>query len=339
MKDPMVQHAKLMRHAKRTGAIQSGETLATWQDKARDKLGELLGIPFERSDSTFCVESQTVCEGYDEYRMSLRTESCFETVACLRIPTHVPRPMPVIICLQGHSKGMHISLGEAKYEGDEQTICGGDRDFARQIVNRGYAALALEQRAFGECGGTPEGPDCYQSAMSALLIGRTLIGERVWDVSRAIDMLEAHFPQINAARIAVMGNSGGGTTAIYAAAMDIRIAAAMPSCAFSGFAASIGLQKHCACNYIPNILRYYDMGDVAGLIAPRSLVVINGKEDTIFPIDAAVAEFAVTQRYYALADAADKCRHLIGPEGHRFYAALGWPVFDEVTGWRKSVNG
>ena len=43
-----------------------------------------------------------------------------------------------------------------------------------------------------------------------MMLGRTMIGERCWDVSRAIDVLEA-LPEVDAARIAVMGNSGGGT--------------------------------------------------------------------------------------------------------------------------------
>ena len=84
--------------------------------------------------------------------------------------------LPLIICLQGHSKGFHISLGRPKYEGDEETINGGDRDFARQIIARGQAALAIEQRAFGERGGTPE-PNCYQPSVQNFLLGRTIVGD------------------------------------------------------------------------------------------------------------------------------------------------------------------
>lgn len=40
---------------------------------------------------------------------------------------------------------------------------------------------------------------------------------------------------------------------------------------------------------------------------------------------------AVAGVYYAMAGVQDECRH-IGPESRRFYAALGWPVFDELTG-------
>ena len=243
-------------------------------------------------------------------------------------------PVPVVICLQGHSKGMHISLGRPKYPGDEELISGGDRDFALQIIREGYAAFVLEQRGFGECGGTPNGPACQQPAMAALLLGRTLIGERVWDVMRSVDLIRDHFTELDADRIAVMGNSGGGTTTIYAAAMDPRIAAAMPSCAFCGYEASIGAQHHCTCNYVPGIMNYFDMGDLAGLIAPRPLVIVNGALDTIFPIESAREQFAIAESYYAAADAAAKIAHIVGAEGHRFYAAQGWEAFTRLTHWK-----
>lgn len=335
MSNPMDRHATLMHAAPRASAIAPGVELETWQPQARATLGNLLGLPLERCDAKLRILSQSEAEGYTQYDLAFHTEPEYEALACLRIPKDAAPGTPVVICLQGHSKGMHISLGEPKYEGDERSIAGGDRDFARQIIAQGYAALALEQRAFGACGGTPEGPSCYQPAMSALLLGRTLVGERVWDVSRAIDMLEAHFPQLDTARVAVMGNSGGGTTTVYAAAYDTRIAAAMPSCAFCGFAASIGLQHHCSCNYVPGILQHFDMGDLAGLIAPRPLVIINGKDDGIFPLDSALEQFALAQSYYALAHAQERCQHITGPEGHRFYAALGWPVFNALTGWKE----
>lgn len=332
MRDPMVQMVHLMQNAPRAGAIREGEDFSAWQAAAREKLEKMLGLPFERCEDQFRIESETECAEYTEYRLAFHTEAHFEMAACLRIPKGAEKP-PVVICLQGHSTGMHISLGQPIYEGDEKSINGGDRDFAVQIVKKGYAALAMEQRGFGLCGGTEKGPACYQPAMSAILMGRTLLGERVWDVSRAIDMLEAHFPQVDAGRVALMGNSGGGTATIYAAALEPRITAAMPSCAFCGYEASIGVQYHCSCNYVPGIMKEFDMGDLAGMIAPRPLVVVSGQNDTIFPLESAKAEFAVVEKYYALAGAPDMCRHVVGPEGHRFYAALGWPVFDELTNW------
>lgn len=336
MNNPQTQHIFMMDHVTRKGAYRPGEDFLAWQRAAREKLGELLGMDtFEKCDDNLKIEWTKDETDYTEYRLLFNTEAHYQARAHLRVPKGAQGAVPVVICLQGHATGMHISLGVPKFPGDEETISGGDRDFVRQVIAKGYAALALEQRGFGECGGTEKGPACYQPAMAALLLGRTILGERVWDISRTIDLLEKHFPQVDVKRLAVMGNSGGGTATIYAAAMDERIAAAMPSCAFCGYKESIGVQHHCSCNYVPGVMRSFDMGDLTGLIAPRPLVIVNGLHDTIFPIDSANREYETTEKLYAVAGTPDMCRHIVGPEGHRFYAALGWPAFDALTGWNR----
>ena len=40
------------------------------------------------------------------------------------------------------------------------------------------------------------------------------------------------------------------------------------------------------------------MGDLAGLVAPRKLLIMNGQKDDIFPIDAAREEFKTTKAVY-----------------------------------------
>jgi hypothetical protein len=173
--------------------------------------------------------------------------------------------------------------------------------------------------------------------MVSLLLGRTMIGERAWDVSRAIDAL-ATFPELDLSRICCMGNSGGGTLTYFAACLDQRIRLAMPSCAVCTFRGSIAAIDHCVCNYVPGILRYVEMPDLAGLIAPRPLIVVTGRRDTIFPLPAVQSAFATIQQIYTAAGAADRCRLIIGDEGHRFYAADAWPVFQEMLGRPRELN-
>ena len=332
--DPRVCHVELMKKCLPAMRKAPGETLDAWQSRARQRLEELMGLPLKQEAENFRIE--WVNDGHPEYtetRFLFSSEPDSDVVCHLLIPGHVPQEkIPLIICLQGHSTGMHISLGRPHSPEDEEDIRG-DRDFALQAVARGRASLTIEQRGMGERGGTPH-PACLFPAMQALMLGRTLLGERCWDVSRAIDAVIAHFPVIDPDRIAVMGNSGGGTTGIYAAALDPRIAAAMPSCAFSGFLPSIGIQQHCACNYIPGILREFDMADIAGLIAPRPLVIVNGALDRIFPLDSAMEQAGILRELYSQAGASEAFEHVIGPEGHRFYADLGWKAFDSLTGWR-----
>lgn len=226
-------------------------------------------------------------------------------------------------------------MGRSIYDGDDELISGGDRDFAKQIVKEGYAALVLEQRGFGERKSEaflkfePKADTtCWHVAMTAILMGRTLIGERVWDISRAIDML-CTLPYIDSEKIAVMGNSGGGTATYYAACMDERIKVVMPSCSVCTYEDSIIAGRHCTCNYIPNIAKYVDMGDLACLIAPRPLIVVAGEKDHGFHIEGTKKAYDTIQKIYSRMGAKDNCRLVIGPEGHRFYADQSWPVFNE----------
>ncbi|MCI8441930.1 MAG: hypothetical protein HFG27_05275 [Provencibacterium sp.] len=300
---------------------------AGWQSRCTKKLEELLGLPLARcEEDRYTVEYTREEADYSETRFHFQSEPGYEVPAHLLVPKGAKGPLPVVICLQGHSTGMHISLGRPKFPNDEKTISGGDRNFAVRAVREGYCAIALEQRCFGECGGTPEGPDCTNSSLTALLIGRTTIGERVWDVMRLIDVIERHIPQADSKRILCMGNSGGGTAAFYSACMEPRIRFCMPSCAVCTYGDSIAAMRHCACNYIPGIRKYFDMGDLAGLIAPRPLVIVAGREDPIFPLSGVRESFAEAQRLYAAAGNPQGCTLVIGEGGHRFYADDAWPV-------------
>ena len=312
--------------------IKDGENLESWQKAAREKLSLLLGLDkiSPAIDDCFNIESKTEFEAFTDDRITVQSEEGFFIPCNLWVPKINADKIPMVVCLQGHSTGAHISLGRPKFEGDEKTISGGDRDFAVQIVKEGYCALAIDQRGFGECGGTENGPACLVPTMTALLYGRTTIGERVFDISRAIDVITKNFDFIDADNIACMGNSGGGTATIYASAIDTRIKAAMPSCALCTYKDSIGAMAHCSCNYVPNIAYDFDMGDLCGLIAPRSLLVVSGAKDGIFPHDGVAESIDVAKKYYEAADASQNVDWVEGPEGHRFYAALSWPKFHKL---------
>ena len=311
----------------------------SWRSQVKEKITELLGDMPEKTEENLRIEWEKEHDTFKEYRILFNSEENVEVPCHLWVPKAAKKPCPVVICLQGHSTGMHISMGRAVYDGDSELIAGGDRDFARQIVNEGYAALVLEQRGFGERKSNKElkfRPNadctCAHPAMTAMLIGRTLIEERVWDISRAIDMLES-FSEIDMDRVAVMGNSGGGTAAYYAACMDERIKIVMPSCSVCAFKYSIAAMRHCPCNYIPYIAKYVDMGELACMIAPRKLIVVAGEKDHGFLIEGVHEVYETIEKIYEKAGAKENCRLVVGREGHRFYAEPSWPVFRELSGW------
>lgn len=309
------------------------ESLSEWQKKASEKLCELLALPRTECEREFNIEFTEKHKGFTEIRFTFQSEEG-EYVPChLWLPENADgKKLPLMICLQGHSTGMHISMGRVKFEGDDSTVNDGDRDFMRHCIERGMAAVCLEQRCFGERGGNPS-PDCYFASMTAILSGRTLLGGRVWDIMKLIDVLEEHFSDsVDTDSVYCMGNSGGGTATFYSAALDKRIKAAIPSCAFATFRGSIGAMYHCACNYVPGISKYFDMAEIAGLIAPRPLVIVSGKKDEIFPLSTAEHEFTrLKEIYYKNSDFHGNCIHVKGDGGHRFYAEPAFEAFLKIV--------
>ena len=329
---PLEHHVRISANAAPLLRWDGTAPIDAWRETCRQKLWELLGMDsFKPCEPIFEITEEGMMGENRHIHFTLQTEEGYFTHCDLLLPPVQSGPLPLCACLQGHSKGAHISLGIAKYPGDEEIIKGGDRDFAIRAVREGFAALAIEQRGFGLCGGTEYGPACERPAMTAILMGRTLVGERVWDIMRILDAIETHFADVITLEGSVlMGNSGGGTATFYTACLEHRFDGYMPSCAISTYRDSIITQHHCTCNYIPGVAKYFDMGDLAILIAPKKLVVVSGTHDEIFPIQGVHNMFAIMQNLYAASGSADNCALVVGAEGHRFYADDAWPVMHRL---------
>ncbi|MBR4058397.1 MAG: hypothetical protein IKK03_00985 [Lachnospiraceae bacterium] len=310
-----------------------GKDFETWRISAREKLSELLGMDkFINVAPELEIEYEKKIDKATEIRFSFQSEKGYRVPCHMLLPDGIENP-PVIICLQGHSTGMHISLGIAKYDKDQASISGGDRDFCVRAVKEGFAAIAVEQRNFGECGGSEKGPGCFESALTAILMGRTTIGERVWDIVCLIDVLESNFAdKVDVSKICCMGNSGGGTATAYVAALEDRVVLAMPSCAMCTYKDSIGAMSHCACNYVPHMAEYFDMGDLMAMAYPKYYIQVSGIEDSIFPLFGAEEVFEKGKRVYEACGEGHRCTLIKGNGGHRFYADDSWPVVHKYVG-------
>lgn len=299
-----------------------------WKMQAKQKLEELLGLPFEKCNDDFQILCESDKEGYCRIDFEFQSEEGYYIPCNLLFPSGASDPLPTVICLQGHSSGKHVSLGEAEFEDDESTII--HSDFALQAVKEGYCAVTMDQRYMGQTGRTADGtPSCFAEnrSMPSLLLGRTAIGERVWDVQRLIDVMEVYLQKyIDIERIICLGNSGGGTATIYAACMDERIYMAIPSCAVCTFEESVLPVYHCACNYIPGIRKYFNMGDIGCLIAPRKLIQVNGVKDHLFWIEGARECHRVIQQAYRKLGSEHHCHMVEGDGAHQFFPADVWPL-------------
>ena len=305
-----------------------------WKTKARHKLSELLGLgSFQKCEDDFSVIEQTETEEYKLIKFEFQSEEGYYIPVSLMLPKGAAAVLPCVICLQGHSTGMHISMGIKKYEKDPEPDCM-PAAYGLQAVRLGLAAIAFDQRYMGAAGNPETGhPACFspENALSAVMLGRTAHGERVWDIMRLLDVIENHLTDyIDTHRLLLLGHSGGGTTAFYTGALEDRFNTVISSGAVCTYDASIMAMYHCCCNYIPHIREYFNMGDIGCLIAPKRFVQVNGTGDGIFPIKGAEECFAVIKSAYEKLGISDRCAHVKGADGHRFFPDEAWPVILEM---------
>jgi dienelactone hydrolase len=329
---PSENHRYLMDQTVPALAYTGGDVFK-WQRRLRRKLRQLIGdLPRQRSALNIRRLWKRPHPLGTIEKIAFTSEPFADVTAYVCLPGKIQPPYTFMICLQGHSTGMHVSIAVQREDETQPFQVEGDRDFALGCMRRGIAALCIEQRSFGERRELKQTHKaehgCHDATMHALMLGRTLIGERVYDVDRGIDYLASRGDAIMHS-IGVMGNSGGGTISLFSAALLPRIAFAMPSCYFCTFRDSIMSIYHCMDNYIPGLLKVAEMSDIMGLFAPKPLVVVAGKEDDIFPIEATLHAFTKLQEIYRACGAEHHCHLVVGDGGHRFYAEDSWLIMQE----------
>ena len=306
-----------------------------WQKRLRKKLTDLVGgFPPERGG----LKPQTLeVKEYPDYR---REKFVFESrpglyvLGYLLTPKNASAPHRTVICLPGHGRGVDDIVGIDDKGRDRTDKDGYQHDFAIQCAEQGLAAVAIEQMAFG-CRRDPRAKkrslgtaSCRPAAGAALLLGETMVGWRVWDVMRTIDWIETR-DELDASRVGCMGISGGGTITTFGAALETRIKAALISGYLNTFRDSILSISHCIDNYVPGILNWCEMYDVAGLIAPRAVFVESGDEDRIFPVEASRESFARVKKVYEVFGAAERAGHEVFAGEHSFWGKRGIPFLAE----------
>ena len=271
----------------RFGARTRSEADA-WQKTLRAKITELAGgFPQERPALRPVTLDTRTFPKYTREKIVFDSRPGVSVLAYLLLPADARTPAPTVICIPGHGRGVDDVVGIDEQGRERTDKAGYQHDFAIQVAEAGLAALAIEPLGFG-CRRDPLNARqglgrkaCEPAAGAALLVGETMIAWRVWDVMRAIDYIATR-RELDADRVGCTGISGGGTATLFSAALEPRIKAAMVSGYLNTFRDSIGSLAHCIDNYVPGILNWAEMHDIAGLIAPRALFVESGEKDNIF---------------------------------------------------------
>jgi dienelactone hydrolase len=234
----------------------------------------------------------------------------------------------------------------------------------RMLAERGFIGVAIDGRYHGERSKTGSGSATYQEAIVDAWKtghGHPLYIDAVWDVMRLVDYLQTR-NDVDKNRIGLIGFSKGGIETYLTAAVDPRIAVAVPciglqsfrwalennawkprvgtiSDAFKAVAKDAGVAEPDAsfvrkfyARVVPGIDDKFDGPAMAPLIAPRPLMVINGDSDNRTPLEGLRLCTDAAQAAYHVADADDHflvriqlhTGHRVNPDSQS--AAIDWFV-------------
>lgn len=297
-----------------------------WYSEAYDTYKKILG------DFPVSVPLNPVVESVEDLGDIIRERVIIDAEENMSVPCYVlhPKDMPgdksgaAIVCSHGHGKfGKEPVAGVRATPEMVHDIEEMNYNYGEKMARAGFLTICPDLRGFGERsdGDDPLGMTrdmCNINFLKGALFGSYPLTQNIFDITRCIDYLETR-PEVNKERIGMMGLSQGGTMTTFASAFDKRIKAADIICYvtyFAGFA--VRDTNFCGSQMIPNVYKYFDASDIAGLIAPRPLLIERGLRDRCFVYEDTTRGFTEVEKIYEAAG----CRELlwsdVGDVGHAF---------------------
>jgi dienelactone hydrolase len=299
--------------------------IPAWVERCRTRLDELMGPEPSRVPLNVETLESTACDGYRRDRIVFDSEDTMSVPAYLLVPDARTDAAPGAAVLACHGHGP----GKSQVVGLEHTDMP-NADYALQLARRGYVVLAPDLRCFGErLDWNPEDHyACDTNLVHAAMAGWNPLTQNIWDLMRALDVLEEH-PLVDPDRLGMIGISYGGTVTLFTAAVDQRVAGAVVSGYFSSWAESHKMPWNmCGSQILFGMLGRLEHEDLAALVAPRPLLIETGTEDLLFPVATATESVRRTRLVYEAEGVSDRLVHDVFDGGHQWHGTEALPFLD-----------
>jgi cephalosporin-C deacetylase-like acetyl esterase len=298
-------------------ALKTPGQIRARQQRVRETMLRSLGGWPEKTPLNAHITGTLYRDGYRVEKVIFESLPGFKVTANLYVPSSGNGPFPAVLGTAGHSnEGKAAEIYQRGWIG---------------MVRRGIVVLAYDPPGQGErseywdatAGKSRIGIGTREHTMAGLqclLTGTSVARYEIWDGIRGFDYLLTR-PDVDASRIAVAGNSGGGTQSAYLNALEPRLAAAAPSCYITSWEKlwfDPGPQD-AEQNFFGFIRDGLDFSDFLTAHAPRPVKMLTAIKD-FFPIDGARATFAEATEIFAGMGAREK---------------VGFFEFDDTHGWSK----
>lgn len=341
--------------------------LERWQLRARAKVFDhLFYFPPPAPPREKILRRKDRGDYIEEY-LTFQTAPGVNVPAYVLVPKKASMPAPGIVVLHCHG-GYYLWGKEKVLEGEEdhpaltrfkQELYEG-KNIASELARRGYVVIVIDMFYWGERRMVlDDDPPAYRerprsmtegeirafnrrSGESEQLVARSLFaagitwpGIVMWDDIRTVDYLASR-AEVDKTRLGCVGLSVGGYRSFLLAALDPRIKAAVDVGWMTSFPYQIKRQIIHSIGFTFHIIglyRYLDLPDLAALIAPRAVLVINGSKDELFSQDGVKAAFEKIRKCYEKAGVPDQQRCSLYPTPHEFNQKMQQEAWEWLKRW------
>jgi dienelactone hydrolase len=230
--------------------------------------------------------------------------------ALLLIPDGVTpdNPAPAVAVWHQHAGQWHLGKSEpAGLAGDPMHHTG------VALVKQGYVVLCPDALCFEERRDSQLKDGAYErfEFLRYVVSGKCMAWKNILDMRRSVDYLCSR-PEVRRDKIGCYGHSMGSTHTWLVGPWEPRLKCLVGNCCLPTYAAIHRTRlMHCFPNFIPGLFEFGDTPDVAGLIAPRPLLLNFGEKDHGSPIREVREGVKTIARAYADAGAGDRFSYYI----------------------------
>ena len=251
-------------------------TLADWEahrDALRLHIQNALGLypTPERSPLQAKIFDRVVREGYSIEKVYFQTYPGFYLAGNLyrpyrndkyRLTAAAEAKHPGILVTHGHWENGRMANEE------NGSISARAITFARE----GYVAFTYDMVGYNDTRQFPNHRKIFDTPPHWLW-GVSLMGLQTWNSVRALDFLSS-LSDVDTKRLAITGESGGGTQTMMLGALDERLAAVAPCVMVSHT-----MQGGCLCENAPGLRVDASNVEVSALFAPKPQIIIGASGD------------------------------------------------------------
>jgi dienelactone hydrolase len=322
--------------------LNSGQVdFETWRKKAREKVMDCLMAP-----PPFIAFDPVVIDSEDRgtyiARKVVFNVTGYSRVLALMLVPKSPGPHPAVLLLHDH--GAYFKLGKEKvirpFNVSPEVIdnankftklCYGDRFIGDELAKRGYVCLAVDMLNWGDRQG---GAYLGQQALASNLLnlGGSFAGLIAYEDMSAASFLSQQ-PEVDSTRIAAVGLSVGSFRTWQIAALSPHIAAGVAVCWMSTRVALMstgnnqtGGQSAFTCTH-PGLGPYLDYPDVASIACPKPMMIINGNDDDLFPLESIKEAYAKMHKVWDSQNVSEKLVTKLYDAPHEFNLVMQKDAF------------